>query len=112
MNENYPVFLSKIATGEDKFEGESQTNLARVISKVIIEDKLEKKVLGLEGEWGAGKTNLIKIIQNKLGDDYHTFIFDAWGSQEDLTRKSFLEQLINELFEIDTELYLMIYNLF
>lgn len=100
MNENYPVFLSKIATGEDQFEGGSQTNLAEVISKVIKEDKLEKKVLGLEGEWGAGKTNLIKIIQNKLGGDYHTFIFDAWGSQEDLTRKSFLEQLINELFEI------------
>ncbi|SDQ74667.1 P-loop NTPase fold protein [Flagellimonas zhangzhouensis] len=101
MNENYPVFLSKIATGEDKFEGKSQENLAKVISNVINEENLEKKILGLEGDWGAGKTNLIKIIQSKLGKDYHTFIFDAWGSQEDLTRKSFLEQLINELFEAE-----------
>ncbi len=95
---DYPKFLSKIAKGEDKFEGGSQDNLAKVISQVIKEDKIEKKVIGLEGEWGSGKSNLIKIIQSQLGSNYHTFIFDSWGSQEDLTRKSFLEQLINELF--------------
>lgn len=95
---DYPKFLSKIAKGEDKFEGGSQDNLAKVISEVIKEDKIEKKVIGLEGEWGSGKSNLIKIIQSELGSNYHTFIFDSWGSQEDLTRKSFLEQLINELF--------------
>lgn len=94
----YPIFLSKIAKGVDKVEGGSQMNLAKVISQVIKEDKLEKKVIGLEGEWGSGKSNLIKIIQTQLGENYHTFIFDAWGSQEDLTRKSFLEQLIDELF--------------
>ncbi|MEO9892734.1 P-loop NTPase fold protein [Aurantibacter sp.] len=98
MSKDYPVFLSRIAKGEDKIEGGSQDNLADVISEIIIEDKLEKKVIGLEGDWGSGKSNLIKIIQSKLGQNYHTFIFDAWGSQEDLTRKSFLEQLINELF--------------
>lgn len=94
----YPVFLSKIAKGVDKVEGGSQKNLAKVISQVIREDKLEKKVIGLEGEWGSGKSNLIKIIQSQLGENYHTFIFDSWGSKEDLTRKSFLEQLIDELF--------------
>ncbi|SHK22481.1 KAP family P-loop domain-containing protein [Maribacter aquivivus] len=98
MNKNYPIFLSRIAKGEDKIEGGSQNNLAEVISEIIKEDKLEKKVIGLEGDWGSGKSNLIRIIQSRLGENYHTFIFDAWGSQEDLTRKSFLEQLINELF--------------
>lgn len=95
---NYPKFLSRIAKGVDKLEGGSQENLAKVISQVIKENKIEKKVIGLEGEWGSGKSNLIKIIQSQLGKNYHTFIFDSWGSQEDLTRKSFLEQLINELF--------------
>ncbi len=95
----YPIFLSKIADGKDKLEGKSQENLAKVISKVIIEDGVEKKVIGLEGEWGSGKSNLIKIIDSNLGENYHTFIFDSWGSQEDLTRKSFLEQLISNLFD-------------
>ena len=98
MNTEYPKFLSKIAKGEDKIEGEAQDSLAKVIAKIIKKDDLEKKVIGLEGDWGSGKSNLIKIIQSKLGEEYHTFIFDAWGSQEDLTRKSFLEQLLNELF--------------
>lgn len=95
---DYPIFLSKTPKGEDKFEGGSQKKLASVIAKIIREEKVEKKIIGLEGEWGSGKSNLIKIIQSKLGENYHTFIFDSWGSQEDLTRKSFLEQLINELF--------------
>jgi len=42
---------------------------------------------------------VIELIQSKLGDNHYTFVFDAWGSQEDLTRKSFLEQLINRLFD-------------
>ncbi len=95
----YPVFLSKIAKGEDTLEGKSQDKLADVINNLIKEDKLEKKVIGLEGEWGSGKSNVIRIIENKLGSNYHIFIFDAWGSQEDITRKSFLEQLIQQLFD-------------
>lgn len=94
-----PKFLSSKPSGRDEMEGKSHFRVAKLITETIIEDQLEKKVIGLEGEWGSGKSNVIKIIESELGSDYHTFIFDSWGSQEDLTRKSFLEQLINELFE-------------
>lgn len=99
MQKKYPIFLSSKPKSEDKFDGGSHNKLAEVISETIKEDTLEKKVIGLEGEWGSGKSQVIELIQSKLGDNHYTFVFDAWGSQEDLTRKSFLEQLINRLFD-------------
>lgn len=95
----YPRFLSSVPTGEDNLEGESQNKVAEVISNLIKEDKLEKKVIGLDGEWGSGKSNLIEIIKKKVGVNYYTYVFDAWGNQEDLTRRTFLEEIIDKLFE-------------
>jgi hypothetical protein len=97
----FPKFLSSKPTGEDKFAGGSHKKTAKIISETIRKESLEKRVIGLEGEWGSGKSNVIKIIQDELGKEYYTFIFDSWGNQEDLTRKSFLEQLIGQLFKND-----------
>lgn len=68
------------------------------ITQTIKSEILEKRVIGLEGEWGSGKSNVAKIIQDELEVNYYTYIFDSWCNQEDLTRKSFLEQLISKLF--------------
>jgi hypothetical protein len=100
-NIKYPIFLSGKPTGKDKFAGGSHKKTAKIITETIKTENLEKRVIGLEGEWGSGKSNVIKIIEDQLGDEYYTFIFDSWGNQEDLTRKSFLEQLISQLFKKD-----------
>lgn len=94
----YPIFLSGKPLGEDKFAGGAHKKTAKIITETIKAELLEKRVLGLQGEWGSGKSNVVKIIQNQLGKEYYTFVFDSWGNQEDLTRKSFLEQLISQLF--------------
>lgn len=96
---NYPLFLSGKPTGKDELSGGSHKKTAKIITDTIKSKILEKRVIGLEGEWGSGKSNVIKIIQKNLGDQYYTFIFDSWGNQEDLTRKSFLEQLIGQLLK-------------
>jgi hypothetical protein len=98
-NKKYPVFLSGKPTGIDKFAGGSHKKTAKIITETIKAELLEKRVIGLEGEWGSGKSNVIKIIEDELGNEYYTFVFDSWGNQEDLTRKSFLEQLIGQLFK-------------
>lgn len=95
---DYPRFISSKPAGVDKFEGKSQEKIANIIISIIKENKLEKKIIGLDGEWGAGKSNVIEIIKNKIGKDYFTYVFDAWGNQEDLTRRTFLEELIDSLF--------------
>ncbi|GGG34931.1 NTPase [Dokdonia pacifica] len=95
----FPQFISNQPQGIDSFGG-SQKKIANKVSEIIKKDLLETKIIGLEGDWGSGKSNVVRIIEKKLNSEgYHTFIFDAWGNQEDLTRKSFLEQLINELFD-------------
>lgn len=100
----YPRYLSNRPQGEDLFEGKSQERLADAIAMHIIDtDKVEKpafaRLIGLEGKWGSGKSNVIKILEDKLKDNYIFFNFDAWGNQEDLQRRSILELLTRFLID-------------
>jgi hypothetical protein len=100
----YPRYLSNCPEGVDLFEGKSQDRLADAIAMHITEtDKVEKSIfarlIGLEGKWGSGKSNVIKILENRLKESYTFFCFDAWGNQEDLQRRSILELLTRDLME-------------
>ena len=78
----------------------SQDRIADSIKQFLIEnDKSNRKVIGIEGEWGSGKSNVIEILRDKLKNDYYFFVFDAWGHQEDLTRRSILQGLLSKLIE-------------
>lgn len=95
---NYPRFIVDKPEGRDLYEGQSQNRIADNISQFITENEgSNRKVVGIEGEWGAGKSNVIEILRNKLKDSYYFFVFDAWGHQEDLTRRSILEGLLSNL---------------
>lgn len=103
-NIEYPRFIQNKPIGEDKFEGKSAERIADAIkthiNKYAEEDYKEfPKIIGLEGEWGSGKSNIIKLLKEKerLGNNYYIFEYDAWGHQEDLQRRSFLETLTNDL---------------
>lgn len=69
-------------------------------------------IIGLNGCWGCGKSNVIELVkQNFSGSkDQANFVFfeyDLWGHRLDLTRKMFLEELIDflcdEKNDIDAE---------
>ena len=62
---------------------------------------MESNLIGLDGAWGSGKSNLVKILELKLADTHHFFVYDAWGHQEDLQRRSFLEELTADLRNYD-----------
>lgn len=94
---NYPKFLSNYPCGEDLFEGKSQQKIAENICN-IIKTEQSCRIIGIDGGWGSGKSNLVTQIQKNLAkDNYHFFIYDAWGHQEDLQRRSFLEELTEYL---------------
>lgn len=109
----YPHFIPDKPIGKDCFEGHSQERLAHGICDYVRmadgvpegkadEAKEVKKtlprIIGLEGDWGSGKSNVISMIESELtGDGYYTFTYDAWGHQEDLQRRSILETLTGKL---------------
>lgn len=108
--QDYPRFISNQPCGEDKTEGNSQKRLSNAIAEHITStDSRETdsrktnnnipRIIGLKGEWGVGKSNVIRQLQEnkKIKSDYYIFEYDAWGHQEDLQRRSFLETLTERL---------------
>lgn len=97
----YPQFLDKKPCGQDLFKGNSHDSVAQNIAKIIINN--EANIIGIDGGWGSGKSNMVDLIKCKLDvDKYHFFIYDAWGHQEDLQRRSILEELTDQLTNGDT----------
>ena len=90
-------FIESSPIGKDLFEGQSQEQVAESIAQLIVSDQAESKILGLDGTWGSGKSNLVEILRRKLEHSHYFFIYDAWGHQEDIQRRSFLEELTESL---------------
>jgi hypothetical protein len=103
IEQRYPRFIQNKPCGIDRFEGQSQRRLTEAIADHIIStDSCENtssqsRIIGLEGSWGIGKSNVIKQLKEMLKDRYYLFEYDAWGHQEDLQRRSFLELLTDSL---------------
>lgn len=97
--------LSKAPCNSDLFEGQAHMKLAEVIANEIETDK-KCTILGIDGGWGAGKSNLVGMIEKYLTNEtahpelkgkYYFFTYDAWGHQNDLPRRSILEELTSFL---------------
>lgn len=85
--------------GKDQLGG-AHENIASSIKEIIKNDSLSRKTIGLEGKWGAGKSNVVKILETKLlDDDYIFFYYDAWAHQNELDKKTFLEELLEFLIK-------------
>jgi len=115
---------------KDYMEGEPQKKMAKLIAEVV-ENRIEgkdsdKNVIGVEGPWGSGKSNLIKHIEKELGktesqsvekslkkcvfgEDYRDFVhrqigffkYDLWEHQDDPLRKGIIWNLTDYLKSID-----------
>lgn len=106
----YPRLIPNYPRGLDLYLGKSQQKTAESLAQHIRKETkktLEKNseyrlphIIGLEGEWGSGKSNLVRILrENNLKESHHFFEYDAWGHQEDLQRRSFLETLTHQLID-------------
>lgn len=93
--------LSKAPCNKDLFEGGAHQKLAKVISDEILHDD-KCTIIGIDGGWGSGKSNLVGMIEEILSSGeykgkYHFFTYDAWGHQCDLQRRTILEELTSDL---------------
>lgn len=105
---NFPHFIPDKPAGVDCFEGHSQEKLAHSVCDYVrrIDTKPEgdgntmPRIIGLEGGWGTGKSNVVRMIEDELAKEgYYTFTYDAWGHQEDLQRRSILETMTSHLID-------------
>lgn len=83
----YPHYISNTPKGVDMFEGKSQERLAKAIAAHITEADRNaapvfSRLIGLEGKWRSGKSNVIKILEEDLQGSYTFFPFDAWGNHD------------------------------
>lgn len=87
---------------KDLFEGKSHERLAEVIAEHIKNDSY-RGLIGIDGGWGSGKSNLVGMIESKLNEEiaddkkYHFFTYDAWAHQNDLPRRTILEEMVEYL---------------
>lgn len=91
------MYLEDKPCGEDLFGSSSHDRLSNSIMNVILKDRGKIDIIGLEGDWGSGKSNIIEIMDKKMKKSHHFFLYDAWGHQEDLPRRTFLEEFTDEL---------------
>lgn len=86
-------FISNEPCGEDLFAGKAHESTAKQIAELLKKSSISL-MIGLEGGWGTGKSNLISLVQKEMSEDSPLFFtYDAWGHQDDLTRRSILEEL-------------------
>lgn len=66
----------------------------------------EFKMFSLYGEWGSGKSSLMKYLQRELNSDFNTFFFEAWEFEKDENlAMSLLEYITFESSTPEDEFY-------
>ena len=75
----------------------SYESKAEVIHELITTES-GGRTIGLEGEWGSGKSTVVKLLAKRMtGPDFLLVVFDTWAHEGDPLRRSFLEKLIDSL---------------
>ena len=112
----YPRFISNGPCGEALFAGKAHQRIAEEIAQQLLQPDAPPgaphnvpHVIGLDGGWGAGKSNIIEIIRRKAQEkkkvgDVLFFTYNAWGHQGDPLRRSILEELTRCIVRSNTAL--------
>src|ERR1700712_685531 len=69
--------------------------------KKILQDKTSPHTIGLFGSWGTGKSTVIEILREDIGETIPFFVFDAWKYQNDSLRRIFLLKLKSFIDTVD-----------
>lgn len=106
---SFPKYISTWPTGEDLMGLKPQETISdAVVKHVLLLDNEHydggamPRVIGLEGKWGSGKSNVIKQVKSNelLKNNYHVLEFDAWSYQEDEYRTSLMENITSQLIKL------------
>ena len=85
---------------EDAFSGKGHRRTAKALAIALEDLSQVDSLIGLEGEWGSGKSTVINLVKNETGHSIndnsklHFFCFDLWSHQPEILKLSFLEEFI------------------
>ena len=92
------VLLTDTPSDVDAFGGHER--VADSIAEVV-QTEVGGRSIGLEGGWGSGKSTIVKLTSNRLGQmnggDHRVAVFDIWAHQDDPLRRTFLESIITSV---------------
>ena len=102
---NYKTVQFKVlldnCSAEDLLDDKTHQRIVDKLYEIISANPKEGLTIGLEGEWGSGKSTVVKLLQEKLKENKsnRTFVFyiDAWEHEGDHLRRVFLETLIEKI---------------
>lgn len=102
---NYKTVQFKVlpdsCSAEDLLDDKTHQRIADKLYEIISANPKEGLTIGLEGEWGSGKSTVVKLLQEKLKanklDKTFVFYIDAWEHEGDHLRRVFLETLIEKI---------------
>lgn len=99
MTECTRKLLDDKPTNEDAFSGGGHRRVAGSLARTINDLDTRDAVIGLDGNWGSGKSSVIEIAREKLSDivkdqKFYVMTFDLWTNQSLFFRRAFLEQFI------------------
>ncbi|WP_298508465.1 P-loop NTPase fold protein [uncultured Kordia sp.] len=74
-----------------------KANLIKTILESNTDQFHEIKMFALYGEWGSGKSTLMKYLERELKSDFNTFFFDTWQfEKDDNLPQTLLEYLLHK----------------
>lgn len=102
---NYKTVRFKVlpdnCSTEDQLEDRTHERIADKLCEIISSEGSEGMTIGLEGEWGSGKSTVVRLLRERLNraKKNRSFVFyiDAWEHEGDHLRRVFLETLIARL---------------
>lgn len=84
----------------DAFDAKAHEQIATAIAALVAREP-GGRVIGLEGEWGSGKSTVVRLTRDHLETpdqagslETLVVVFDAWAHQGDKLRRAFLETVI------------------
>lgn len=112
-------FLDDSCASEDLTEDKTHQRIADQLHDLIVSGHPDGMTLGLEGDWGSGKSTVIELLRQKLESGKKPeklfarlfrwirkqekesrtvfFYIDAWEHEGDPLRRAFLEALIDKI---------------
>ena len=82
----------------DQFDSK---NYSQTLVQTILDAPKEPFTVGIFGEWGSGKSSIVKTAQGMLESEeskkHHFFTYDAWKYSNDSFRRTFLLKLADSL---------------